>query len=68
MPTEATRDRVQRLQAEGAQIVEVLSAEEFGREHIVGAINLPLDTLTPAAAEQHLRRDRPIVVYCQDVE
>ena len=70
MPEDVEHDRVQRLQAEGASIVEVLPEDEYEREHLAGALHLPLRELTPAAAERVLGGDRarPVVVYCQDVE
>jgi rhodanese-related sulfurtransferase len=34
--------------------------------HVTGAINLPLKELTRAEAERRLRRDRPVIVYCND--
>jgi rhodanese-related sulfurtransferase len=68
MPDDIQRDRVRQLQAEGAQIVEVLGRDEYDNEHIPGAISLPLSDLTRDHAEHVLKRDRPIVVYCQDVE
>ena len=45
MPKEIDRDEVQRLLAEGAQLVEVLPREEFEEEHLPGAINMPLRRL-----------------------
>ena len=65
MPTEVNRSDVQRLMAEGALLVEVLPADEFEAEHLPGAINIPLKTLTPAAVAD-LDRDRPLIVYCWD--
>ena len=56
---------VQRLVAEGAQLVEVLPRDEYDDEHLPGAIHLPLKTLTPAAARV-LDPDRSIIVYCWD--
>lgn len=41
MPMEVTRDEVQRLLAAGAQLVDVLLADEYTAEHIAGAVNLP---------------------------
>ncbi|HEY0584202.1 MAG TPA: rhodanese-like domain-containing protein [Chloroflexota bacterium] len=68
MPTDLfQRDEVQRLRDAGALIVEVLPREEYDHEHLPGAISLPLRDLTPQHAEHTLSRDRPIVVYCQDV-
>jgi len=70
MPEDVQHDRVKRLQADGAWIVEVLPEDEYEREHLVGALNLPLHELTRAAADRVLGGDRarPVVVYCQDVE
>jgi rhodanese-related sulfurtransferase len=50
---------------QGAQIVDVLPAEEFGEDHLPGAINLPLRKIE-AEASRALDRARPIVVYCAD--
>jgi rhodanese-related sulfurtransferase len=66
MPTEIGRDGVRRLVEQGAQLVEVLPAEEYKQEHLPGAMNLPLRSLTRAEAERRLRRDRPVIVYCND--
>ncbi len=63
MPTQIFRDEVQRLlRDEGAQLVDVLPAREFGEEHIPGAISIPLRDLDTRAA-QLLDRSRPVVVY-----
>lgn len=62
------RHRVRQLQADGAQLVEVLPREEYEGEHIAGALSLPLGDLTRPTAERVLVRGRPIVVYCHDVE
>ena len=60
------RDEVQRLlDRETAQLIEVLPAAGYGREHIPGAINIPLKELNAARAEQ-LVRNRPVIVYCYD--
>ena len=66
MPTEIGREEVRRLVEQGAQLVEVLPAEEYQQEHLPGAINLPLRQLTRAEAERRLQRDRPVIVYCYD--
>jgi len=66
MPTNIHRDDVHRLIDEGAQLVEVLPANEFEEDHLPGAINLPLRRL-----EKHARADldpaRPVIVYCWDI-
>ena len=62
------RDEVRRLIAdEDAQLVEVLPAEDFEEEHIVGAINIPLKELDERAPHE-LNRDRPVIVYCNDYQ
>ena len=66
MPTDIGRDEVRRLAADGAQVVEVLPAEEYAQAHLPSAINLPLKQLTRAEAERLLRRDTPVMVYCND--
>ncbi len=66
MPTGVDRVEVQRLLAEGrAQLAEVLPHDEYGEEHLAGAIHLPLKTLGPETAGL-LDRDRPVIVYCWD--
>src|SRR3954468_22040498 len=57
---------VVRLVAEGAQLVDVLPAETFTREHLPGAINIPLAEIDTAA--ERLDQDRPVVVYCYDYQ
>ena len=42
MPTNVGREDLQRLLAEGAQLVEVLPKEEFDQQHLRGAIHIPL--------------------------
>jgi rhodanese-related sulfurtransferase len=60
-------DELRELIQRGATLVDVLPADEYVREHLPGAINVPLKMLnrTTAAA---LPLDRPIVVYCHDYE
>jgi rhodanese-related sulfurtransferase len=67
MPTPVDRDTVRRLLADGAQLVEVLPQSSYEREHIAGAINIPLKELNPERARQ-LDRDRPVIVYCNDYQ
>ena len=67
MPAQIGRDQVQRLVAERAQLVEVLPAPTFRKEHLPGAVNIPLKELTRASTAQ-LDRRHPIVVYCFDLQ
>ena len=59
------REEVERLIADGAQLVEVLPPSEFEEDHLPGAINLPLRTLE-ARARDVLDPERAVVVYCWD--
>jgi rhodanese-related sulfurtransferase len=61
------RERVQELLAAGAQLVEVLPAEEYDDEHLPGAVNLPLKELDATTAGR-LDRRRPVIVYCYDYQ
>ena len=57
--------RLRELLDAGAQLVEVLPAEEYADEHLPGAISIPLKNFDVAATAQ-LDRTRAIVVYCWD--
>ena len=59
------RETVRRLMEQGAQIVDVLPADEYGEDHLLGAINLPLRKIE-GEARRVLDYARPIVVYCAD--
>jgi rhodanese-related sulfurtransferase len=66
MPTPIDRNQLQRLLSdERAQLVEVLPPLEFRKEHLPGAINIPLEELDRETTKQ-LDRARPVVVYCHD--
>lgn len=64
MPTATSHDQVRELAGQGAQLVEVLPAEEYEWAHLPGAASLPLTQL-PANMQQ-LDRSRPVIVYCND--
>ncbi len=59
------RETVRRLMEQGAQIVDVLPAGEYGEDHLPGAVNLPLRKIETEASAV-LDRTRSIVVYCAD--
>ncbi len=65
MPQGIDREELQRLMKNGAQLVEVLPAEEYEEEHLPGAVNIPLRKIDDEAP-QRLDRDRPVIVYCWD--
>ena len=65
MTHDIDRDEVRRLMEQGAQIVDVLPAREYGEDHLPGAINLPLRKIETEAIRA-LDPSRPVVVYCAD--
>ena len=65
MPTEIRREAVRRMVEDGAQLVEVLPAEEYEAEHLPGAINIPLQQLDHQTTAV-LQQDQPVIVYCYD--
>ena len=65
MPTRIERDELQVLTGQGAQLVEVLPADEYGWAHLPGAVNLPLKSLTAKTTAQ-LDKSLPVIVYCWD--
>jgi len=60
------RDQLQELVGRGAQLVEVLPADEYQEDHLPGAINIPLSKIDRESTAR-LDPSRPIVVYCWDV-
>lgn len=56
---------VKRLLEDGAQLVDVLGADEYEHDHLPGAINIPLKQLEATTAAR-LDRNRPVLVYCDD--
>jgi rhodanese-related sulfurtransferase len=65
MAREVDREQVRRLMEQGAQIVDVLPAREYGEDHLPGAINLPLRQIETEASRV-LDPSRPVIVYCWD--
>ena len=67
MPTGITREEVQKMTAEGAVLIDMLSENEYAEEHIADAINIPLKKLDRQATA-HLAKDDALIVYCYDTE
>jgi rhodanese-related sulfurtransferase len=65
VPENVTREDVQRLVADGAQLVDVLPLEEYRDLHLVGAVSIPLAELGQRAPSE-LDVAKPVVVYCND--
>ena len=64
MPAVIGRDELRTLTGDGAQLVEVLPAEDYDWAHLPGAVSLPLKELDARAGQ--LDRSRPVIVYCHD--
>jgi rhodanese-related sulfurtransferase/CBS domain-containing protein len=64
MPSEVTRDQLQELTSRGAQLVEVLPAEEYEWAHLPEAVNVPLAEM--GSGPVPLDKSRPVIVYCHD--
>lgn len=60
-------DEVEKLLSNGAQLVEVLPADEYREEHLPGAVNVPLKELDRERVAT-LNRDAPVIVYCHDYQ
>lgn len=65
MPTDIGLERLRELLADGAQLVEVLPAEDYAKAHLPNAVNLPLSRLREPDVDV-LDQSRPIIVYCWD--
>ena len=64
MPTVIGRDELTTLTGQGAQLVEVLPAEDYAWARLPGSVNLPLKQLDTSTGQ--LVRSRPVIVYCHD--
>lgn len=58
------RETVQGMVKRGAQLVEVLPAQEYAEDHLPGAVSHPLRQLAKEADQ--IDRNRPVIVYCWD--
>jgi rhodanese-related sulfurtransferase len=68
MPIEIRRKDVKTLVEQGrVQLVDVLPAPEYRKEHLPHAINVPLQTMTTEATRA-LRKDVAVIVYCADFQ
>jgi rhodanese-related sulfurtransferase len=64
MPSGIGHDELRELTGQGAQLVEVLPAEEYAWAHLPDAVSLPLKELDAGTGQ--LDRSRPVIVYCHD--
>ena len=66
MPKEIDRRGLQQMVEAGAQLVEVLPAEEYAEDHLPGAISIPLRHVD-AEGSKGLDKTRAVIVYCWDI-
>jgi rhodanese-related sulfurtransferase len=68
MPIEIRRKDVKTLVAQGrAQLVDVLPAAAYKKEHLPQAVNIPLETMTNEALKA-LKKDTAVILYCADYQ
>jgi len=68
MPIEIRRKDLKTLVAQGrAQLVEVLPASAYKKEHLPHAVNIPLEIMN-SETTRTLRKDQAVIVYCQDFQ
>jgi rhodanese-related sulfurtransferase len=58
------RAKVREMVGQGAQLVEVLPAQEYAEDHLPGAVSHPLRQLDKEAGQ--IDRQRAVIVYCWD--
>ena len=46
-------------------LIDARSPEEFGEQHLPGAINIPFDAVDANAERLPEDSDKPVVVYCR---
>lgn len=55
-------EEARKLIAAGAHLVDVRTSEEFARDALPGAVNVPLQNLLSDI--QRLDKDKPVILYC----
>jgi rhodanese-related sulfurtransferase len=60
---EVSREELEKLRAEGAQLVDVRAEHEWEMGRIAGAAHLPLAELSERVGE--IDKGRPVVLYCR---
>jgi len=66
MSSPIDRDQLQNLVAQGAQLLEVLPADEYREDHLPGARSIPLSQIDRESAAS-LDPNRAVIVYCWDM-
>jgi len=58
-----TAQAIQMINQQKAQFIDVREKDEFEKEHIADAVNMPVSTLDDAAAKQK-DKAKPVIVVC----
>ena len=56
---------VKLVNREGAVIVDIRDAKEYGAGHIAGAVNIPFGSLESRMGELESYKDKPVVLVCK---
>ena len=59
------RATVQQMVERGAQLIDVLPAKDYDADHLPGAVSHPLRQLDSEV--DAIDRNRPVIVYCNDL-
>ena len=62
-PREVSREELQKLLDEGAQLIDVRAEHEWEAGRIAGAAHVPLPELPQRLGE--IDKERPVVLYCR---
>ena len=65
-PWVSTLEATQLINRSDALVVDLRSAEDYARGHILGARNIPLADLERRAAELDKHKAKPLIVHCAD--
>jgi len=61
---QAPTAKVRELLAQNALVIDVRSSDEFARDHVKGAVNLPLEQVQRRIGSIEPDHQRPILVHC----
>ena len=64
-PTLTSQQLINKVNQEQAVVVDLRDSADFGKGHIVDALNIPHAKLADKLAELESYRDRPIVLTCK---
>jgi rhodanese-related sulfurtransferase len=64
---EIEREEIKHLMHEGAQVLDALPPDDYKRQHIAGAINVPIERFSPELLGD-LDPEKPTITYCADNE